>query len=90
MISKALNQIQVLDLNQLKEPTCCVVQLATQPRGVIHQVILRPDKVKGQLIRLGETKGDEAAGWQHPDNIQIIEILGIATIHPDGTVEVNP
>lgn len=61
-----------------KSPIVAVVQLATQPKGVIHQVILRPDKVKGGLIRLGETPGDEANGWVFLGAIEVIEILGDA------------
>lgn len=66
-----------LDLAQLKVPTCAVVQLATQPPGVLQQVTLRPDKVsKQKLIRLGETPGDEALCWIHPKNVLVVEILG--------------
>lgn len=61
-----------------EKPILAVVQLATQPKGVIHQVVLRPGKVKGGLIRLGETPGDEANGWQHLGAIEIVEILGEA------------
>lgn len=61
-----------------QKPIVAVVQLATQPKGVIHQVILRPDKVKGGLIRLGETPGDEANGWVFLGSIDVIEILGDA------------
>lgn len=61
-----------------EKPILAVVQLATQPKGVIHQVVLRPGKVKGGLIRLGETPGDEANGWVYLAAIEIVEILGEA------------
>jgi len=79
-----------LDLSKLDKAYTCVVQLQTQPQGIIHQVTLRPDKIKDNLIRLGETKGDEAAGWQFPNVIQIQSILGTAIISKDGEVTVEP
>ncbi len=68
-----------LDLDQLNVAICAVVKLATTPPGVLHQVTLRPDKVNGELIRLGETRGDEASCWIHRDMVRVIEILGRAT-----------
>jgi hypothetical protein len=59
-------------------PIVAVVQLTTQMQDVLHQVTLRPDKVKGDLIRLGETPGDEANGWQRLGNVVIITVLGRA------------
>lgn len=81
-----------LNLADLDKAYLVIVQLKTQPPGVIHQVTLRPDKVKtdyqpcpcghGKLqrsvIRFGETPGDEAAGWQSPHNVEIISVLGVA------------
>lgn len=55
-----------------------VVQLANQPKGVIHQVILSPEKVRNGIIRLGEFPGDEIHGWQHLGNVEIVEVLGEA------------
>lgn len=69
--------VDTLNLSDLDQPYHCVIQLLTQPKGIIHQVMLRPDKVKNGLIRLGETPGDEAAGWQHPQNIVILSVLGV-------------
>ncbi len=70
---------EILDLSKLDQSYFCVVQLKTQQIGVIHQVVLRPDKVMAGLIRLGETQGmDEISGWQNPDNIQVLTILGTA------------
>lgn len=60
-----------------------VVQLANQPKGVIHQVILSPEKVRNGIIRLGEFPGDEIHGWQHLANVEVIETLGEA-IEQDG------
>jgi hypothetical protein len=70
---------------EITQPIVAVIQLATQPRGVIHQVILHPDKIKHNgkrstdaIIRLGEFPGDEINGWQPLVNIQVIQILGQA------------
>ena len=60
------------------KPVVAVVQLSTQPPNVLHQVILRPDKVKGDLIRLGETPGDEANGWLRLGDVGVVCILGDA------------
>ena len=65
-------------------PTLAVVQLATQPPNVLHQVVLRPDKVKGDLIRLGETPGDEANGWLRLGDVTIVQTLGRAVEVKDG------
>lgn len=59
-------------------PILAVVQLATQQPGVLHQVTLRPDKVTGDIIRLGETPGDEANGWIRLGDILVIANLGKA------------
>ena len=75
----------------LTEPTCCVVQLKHQPPGVVHQVVLDPLKVKGELIRIGEWPGDEARGWQLTENITVLTVLGRATLSEDKrTVTVTP
>lgn len=66
-----------------EKPILAVVQLNNQPKGVIHQVVLRPDKVKNGIIRLGETYGDEILGWQHLGNVEVVEILGEA-VPPEG------
>lgn len=77
-----LGQFELADLDRAY---VAVIQLTTQLNAVVHQVTLRPDKVhKGiiGLIRLGETQGDEAAGWQHPNSIKIVAILGHAVRRP--------
>ena len=77
-----LGQFALADLDRAY---VAVIQLATQPPSVVHQVTLRPDKAhKGlhDLIRLGETQGDEAAGWQHPSTINVVAILGHAVRRP--------
>ena len=58
------------------EPTLCVVQLRHQAPGVIHQVVLDPQKMRDGLIRLGEWPGDEAHGWQHMENVCVLTVLG--------------
>ena len=75
----------------LEEPICCVVQLAHQHPGVVHQVVLDPAKIRGELIRIGEWPGDEARGWQVIGNVAVLEVLGRATLSEDGkTVTVTP
>lgn len=77
-----LGQFRIADLDRAY---VAVVQLGTQPQSVIHQVTLRPDKVhRGVMpvIRLGETAGDEILGWQHPENICIVAVLGHAVRRP--------
>ncbi len=89
-----------LNLDELDKPYAAVVQLRTQPAGVLHQVILRPDKVKqtmrtcsmghahkSAIIILGESLGDEVFGWQHPENIFIVAVLGAATPKGDTTLK---
>lgn len=68
----------ILELQLLDRAYVTVVQLKTQMPGVIHQVTLRPDKVHEGLIRLGETPNDELMGWNHPENIYVIALLGVA------------
>ena len=75
----------------LTEPICCVVQLAHQQPGVVHQVTLDPAKIKDGLIRLGEWPGDEANGWQVIAKVNILAVLGRATRSADGrTLTVTP
>jgi hypothetical protein len=69
----------LLDLEQLKKPTVAIIHLATQPPGTLQQVTLRPDKVsKGGFIYLGDTPNDQAMCWVHPNNVMVMEILGMA------------
>jgi len=86
----AENNPIALSLSDLDQNYCCIVQLLTQPRGVIHQVMLRPDKIKDKLIRLGDTLKDEVAGWQYPANIVVLSVLGIGTEEKDKTWTVEP
>ena len=74
----------------MKAPTqaiVAVVQMRTQPPGVIHQVTIRPDKVKqtdhGPIIRLGETPADELNGWVSLEAIDVVCVLGKA-VETDG------
>ena len=80
-----------LNLDQLDQPYAAIVQLSTQPQGVLFQVILRPDKIKqtmrqcslghahkSAVIVLGESTGDQGFGWQYPENIYVVAILGKA------------
>ncbi len=82
MYKRALMNGVPLDLEQFGKAgvaICAIVKLATQPTGVLQQVVLRPDKVsRGGLIRLGQTRGDEANCWIHSDCVQVVEILGRA------------
>ena len=82
--------VNTLNLADLDANYHAVVQLLTQPRGIIHQVMLRPDKVKNGLIRLGDTPGDEAAGWQVPGNIVVLSVLGTGVEENDKTWTVTP
>jgi hypothetical protein len=67
------------------------VQLRHQAPGVVHQVVLDPAKIKGELIRIGEWPGDEARGWQVIGNVAVLAVLGRATLSEDGkTVTVTP
>lgn len=85
-----------LNLDELDVPYVAVIQLRHQPQGVMHQVVLRPDKVKqtmrqcslghhhkSAIIVLGESGGDQAAGWQYPENVHVVSVLG--TAHREGS-----
>lgn len=91
-----------LNLDQLDQPYFVVVQLRHQPAGVLHAVILRPDKVKqtmrqcsmghahkSAVIVFGESPGDQAAGWQYPENVYIVAVLGRA-VEENGKWECQP
>lgn len=80
-----------LNLDQLDQAYYAVLQLRHQQSGVLHACVLRPDKVrqtmrqcslghahKSAVIVLGQTPGDQAAGWQYPENVIVIAILGTA------------
>ena len=95
-------KIGQLDVEQLDQPYYCVVQIRHQPPGVLHSVILRPDKItqtmrqcsmghyhRSQVIVIGESPGDQAQGWQYPDNIYVVAILGIA-VENNGKWECRP
>ena len=95
--------VGVLDLNELDQDYYVVAQLRTQPAGVIHAMTLMPSKVKQimrecpscgtnhktGIIRLGDTPGDEAVGWQLPQNIHVLAVLGKAEMK-DGKLVVSP
>ena len=91
-----------LNVEELDKPYFCVVQLRHQQPGVLHSVVLRPDKVKqtmrqcsmghhhkAAIIVLGESPGDQAAGWQYPENVYVVAILGVA-VEKDGKWECVP
>lgn len=67
---------------ELDQAYAAVIQLKTQKDGVLHCVSIRPEKIHkpSGLIRLGDSPGDEAAGWQHPANVFIVAVLGVAKI----------
>lgn len=85
----------LLDLDQLDQAYYAVLQLKHQPPGVLHACVIRPDKVsqtmrlcslghnhRSAVIVLGETPGDQATGWQYPESVIVIAILG--TAHEEG------
>ena len=81
MIPNDIGDGLLLDIKQLKKNTVAIVHLATQPPGTLQQVTLRPDKVsRAGFLRLGETQGDEAMCWIHPDNVMVMEILGVVDL----------
>ena len=66
----------------MKKPTemiCAVIHASTQAPSVLHQVVIDPEKVKGNIIRLGDYPGDEYVGWLNLQHIDVIEVLGVAT-----------
>lgn len=42
------------------------------------------------MIRLGETPGDELNGWNYPQNIEILAVLGEAVEKEPGKWECRP
>jgi hypothetical protein len=60
-----------------------VIQSRTQPPGVLQQVTIRPDKLKGHIIRFGETTADEYNGWLRLEDITLMAVLGLA-VEKDG------
>ena len=75
-----------LDHFHFADPVTAIVHLATQPPNVLHQVTIRKDKTidRMNLIRFGETPGDEALCWIAYENVEIIAILGDTYIDEDG------
>lgn len=57
---------------------CAVVHLTTQPRGVLQQVTIRHEKTHDNLVRFGETPGDEANCWIAREHVDVIAVLGDA------------
>lgn len=53
-----------------------------QNPACLVQIALLADKVSasGNLIRLGETQGDEIMGWTKLDALEVVEILGELSI----------
>ena len=73
---------------ELTERVCAVVHLAHQHPMVAHQVVLDPAKVVTpqfgkDLIRIGDYPGDEAAGWNFLEAIEILHVLGTADYDPE-------
>ena len=46
-----------------------------QNPAVLQQVCVKPSKVKGDLIRFGETPGDEIMGWQWIGSLEVVAVL---------------
>ena len=65
------------------QPIVAVIHTRMQPPGVLQQVTIRPDKLKGQIIRFGETPQDEYMGWVRLEDIEIVATLGRAEQQPD-------
>lgn len=83
--------VGTLNIEDIDKPYLCTVQMRHQTSGVLHQVILRPDKIKttkrqcsmghfhdSAIIVLGESLGDQVTGWQYPENIYVVSVLGVA------------
>lgn len=106
---KKFMNVGQLNIEQLDQPYYAIIQLKHQLLGVLHAVILRPDKVKkikreysvglaelrhiewrdDAIILLGDSAGDQATGWQHPENIYVVAILG-KSVETDGKWECVP
>lgn len=54
----------------------------TQHPALRFQVTAKPEHVKDEYIRFGNTPGDELVGWWRLDDIMIDKVLGTPT--PDG------
>jgi hypothetical protein len=67
-----------------------VIHTRMQPPGVLQQVTIRPDKVKGNILRLGETPADEYMGWVRLEDVEIVQVLGKAEQQPDKTWKCVP
>jgi len=91
-----------LDVEKIDQCYYCVIQLRHQAPGVLHTVIIRPDKIaltmrqcslghahKSYIIVFGDSPGDQAAGWQYPENVYVVAVLGKA-IEKDGKWECVP
>ena len=70
-----------MKMHELTERICAVIHLAHQHPMVLHRVVLDPAKVIStlygkDLIRVGDYPGDEAAGWNFLEAIEILHVLG--------------
>ena len=77
---------------------CAIVQFRSdlvygkdipQMPAVMCQVTVRPDKISPSrdLIRFGDTQGDELVGWMRRDYLQVVEVLGTVDVE---TGKVSP
>lgn len=73
------------DPHEIRQPVCAIVKLAHQAPGVFHRVVLDPEKQEGELLRLGDWPGDEAAGWQMIEAIRVVAVLGYASLEGNQT-----
>lgn len=82
------------------EPVCAILkfrdgliygQQIPQIPALLVQVTIRPDKVSpsGNLIRFGDTLGDELVGWMRRDYLEVVEVLGQAKIE-EKSVTITP
>jgi hypothetical protein len=83
-LKDALTAIVMLPLNGMFPPIGAEnASLSGFPAPMVRplqQVTLRPDMLSAEgYLRLGSTPGDEANCWIHPQNIEVVEVLGRAS-----------
>ena len=75
------------------EPICAIVRLlnGVQHPAVRFQVTIRPDQLKDEYIRFGNTREDELVGWFRLEDLHLEKILGLVKLNEDGkTATVTP
>ena len=71
-----------LSLRDIKVASVCIVRFnapigpSDVKAGLFFQVVVDPEKVKGDFIRFGDfANGDELVGWQPLDFLRIVHVL---------------